>query len=71
MDAEPAREARAVARKPPAHVIADKSCSYYAVGNHYAAQEVGTLFHRAVRQAAVPIGLFGPTRSSRPIGADP
>jgi hypothetical protein len=41
---EPAREARAVARKRPAHVIADKSYSYYAVDNHYAAQDFGTLF---------------------------
>jgi hypothetical protein len=41
---EPAREVRAVARKRLAHVIANKSYTYYAGGTHYAAQDFGTLF---------------------------
>ena len=44
MGPEPARGARAVARKRLAHVIANKSYTYYAGGTHYAAQDFGTLF---------------------------
>ena len=62
MAAEPAREARAVARKRLAHVIANKSYTYYAGGTQVRRPGFRyTILERYDKRAA-PVDPFGPTR---------